>query len=150
MDESDRSDLQRYAEMNFDAQRAYHTVFTPQPFDSTFVYFYKGLVLAPQDEVGLSKLGRAAFVVGRYDEALRCFLLALAARKDAVAKAPTSSPELDDLLSLIGRTQYHLGQYDRGKEHLIAALRENATNTTALQYFLMLEQAQRFQEREKQ
>ena len=149
MAESDSQDLQRYAGMNFDAQRNYHTVFTPQPFDSTFVYLYKALALAPDDEVVLSKLGRAALVVGRYDEALQCFLLALATRKD-MKGTPQGSPRLDDLLTQVGLALYYLGQYDRGKEHLVAALNENEANTTALQYLLMLEQAQRFREREQQ
>ena len=149
MDETDSRDLQRYAEMNFDYQRAYHTVFTPQPFDSTFVYFYKGLVRTPTDEAGLSKLGRAALLVGRYDEALRCFLLALATRKDTGVAVPPGSPGIDELVAQVGRALYHLGQYERAKEHLIAALKENATNTTAMQYFLMSDQAERFREREK-
>jgi predicted membrane-bound spermidine synthase/tetratricopeptide (TPR) repeat protein len=150
LDEADPRALERYAELHYDAQRAYHSVATPQPFDSTLVYFYKCLAQAPQDEACLVKLGRVGLVTGRYEEALTCFTLALGRHKDAPEDAPDTPGALsrDDLLTLVGRALYHLKRFDAAREHITAALRENPANTTAAHYFLMLEQVKRFAELE--
>ncbi|MBM3264346.1 MAG: methyltransferase domain-containing protein, partial [candidate division Zixibacteria bacterium] len=146
-DETDARSLESYAEMHYDAQRALHTVFTPQTFDSTFVYLYKALARAPSDEACLLKLGRAALVVGRYEEAFNCFMLALANRKNKL-ETP-DGVAIDEIITQIARAHYHRGNYEAAREHFVGALRENPTNDMATHYFLMTDQMASFREWEK-
>jgi spermidine synthase/tetratricopeptide (TPR) repeat protein len=126
--------FERYADLLYDQERPYHSVFTPGSFDEAMTALREGQARFPDVETFLIRLGRASLASGRYEQAFEYF-------QQAQQRRGSETTPDDELPTLLGRAAYHLRRYEQAKQYIDAALKINPRNVIALQYYLLIDQA---------